>query len=88
MHLFRLFTPQAVKALNFALINSPFNCSTFVERLGLRFLFSLFLEKQKPGEHKYKNKEELLGISISIYIYIYIYLNLFSYLYVFVYLFI
>ncbi|XP_026191552.1 beta-catenin-like protein 1 [Cyclospora cayetanensis] len=57
----RFFTPQAVKALDFALMDSPANCATFVERLGLRFLFSMFLGKVKEGGHKPKKPDDLIA---------------------------
>ncbi|KAL8431437.1 hypothetical protein ACSSS7_005266 [Eimeria intestinalis] len=60
------FTPQAVKALDFALMDLPANCTTFVERLGLRSLFSLFLGKVKDGGYKPKKPEDLIEHVVSI----------------------
>ncbi|KAL8270333.1 hypothetical protein Esti_005768 [Eimeria stiedai] len=62
----RFFTPQAVKALDFALMDLPANCTTFVERLGLRSLFSLFLGKVKDGGYKPKKPEDLIEHVVSI----------------------
>ncbi|KAL8427448.1 hypothetical protein Efla_003895 [Eimeria flavescens] len=62
----RFFTPQAVKALDFALMDSPANCTTFVERLGLRSLFSLFLGKSKDGGYKPKKPEDIIEHVVSI----------------------
>ncbi|OEH80581.1 beta-catenin family protein [Cyclospora cayetanensis] len=62
----RFFTPQAVKALDFALMDSPANCATFVERLGLRFLFSMFLGKVKEGGHKPKKPDDLIEHVVSL----------------------
>ncbi|CDJ38056.1 nuclear associated protein, putative [Eimeria tenella] len=61
----RHFTPQAVKALDFALMDSAYNCNTFVERLGLRFLFSMFLGKEKDPKKKQKTNDELTGKCFS-----------------------
>lgn len=62
----RYFTPQAIKALDFALMDSASNCTTFVERLGLRSLFSLFLGKVKEGKHKPKKPDDLIEHVVSI----------------------
>lgn len=62
----RYFTPQAVKSLDFALMDSASNCTTFVERLGLRFLFSMFLGKVKEGGHKPKKPDDLIEHVVSL----------------------
>jgi beta-catenin-like protein 1 len=48
----------ALKVLNYALTESPYNCRHFIDSLGLKFLFPAFLKKGIKG----KNKEEQLSI--------------------------
>lgn len=51
---FRFFYSQALKVLDFALMKCEVNCQLFVEKLGLKFLFSIFMRKSPPLQQKRK----------------------------------
>lgn len=44
----------ALKVVSYALNESPYNCRHFIDSLGLKFLFPVFMKKGIKG----KNKEE------------------------------
>ncbi|KFH14780.1 putative beta-catenin family protein 1, partial [Toxoplasma gondii MAS] len=52
------FCSQAIKVLDFALLACPPNCQIFVEKLGLKFLFSIFMKKARPSHQKKRNKAQ------------------------------
>ncbi|EPT30741.1 beta-catenin family protein 1, putative [Toxoplasma gondii ME49] len=54
----RFFCSQAIKVLDFALLACPPNCQIFVEKLGLKFLFSIFMKKARPSHQKKRNKAQ------------------------------
>lgn len=54
----RFFCSQAIKVLDFALLGCPPNCQIFVEKLGLKFLFSIFMKKARPSQQKKRNKAQ------------------------------
>ncbi|PFH32380.1 putative beta-catenin family protein 1 [Besnoitia besnoiti] len=53
----RFFCSQAIKVLDFALLGCAPNCQLFVEKLGLKFLFSIFMRKSRPTQQKRKKSK-------------------------------